>query len=160
MSALTPLSPWNLWRSHLVNCNKCIAMRLQHKMCPVGLVLWAKAKEAGDEEASKRPMSFPFVAKMFERIKAHIKGEWVEASVRDLRIAAAGRMIGDYRAKTQAVTGYEVETDDGERHFVNSKQIQSMRPKKAFTPRETKLPVVGPTAAPFDDGILVILRRS
>jgi hypothetical protein len=110
-------------------------------MCKVGMLLYIRAKEEGLEKPSMRPKSFPFVAKMYERIFGHIDNIWVECVVHDRSISAAGRMIGTYRAKTQAVTGYEVETDDGVRHYLNSKQIKPLKPKV----RKERQDIVSPT---------------
>lgn len=125
-------------------------------MCPVGLKLYAEAKK--EPEKAYKPKSFPFVAKLYERIKGSVGNEWVECVVVDRSIAAAGRIIpgsNGYRAKTSGVIGYEVETDDKERHYVNSGQIQPLKPR----PRKAILPAVGP-AAKASSSILVILRRS
>ncbi len=87
----------------------------------------------------------------------------------DRSIAAAGRIIPgtDYRAKTSGIIGYEVETDDHERHYLNSKQIKPLKPK-AFKVKpisemliitKDNKPVLAVAIQP-KRSILTILRRS
>jgi hypothetical protein len=166
LSALTPLSAFNLWRSHLVNCSKCIALKPKKRMCPVGLLLWAKAK--AEPEKAYKPKSFPFVAKLYERIKGEFGTEWKECVVVDRSVAAAGRIIPgtEYRAKTSGIIGYEVALDDDSRHYLNARQIKPLKPKVRKTPFPPLPKVVGPMATdprgaiPKLSSILVILRRS
>lgn len=166
MSAAIELDAWQAVRSHAVNCNKgCSRKKI---VCAVGKILLAKAL-AQPEQANK-PRSFPFVAKLLERIGCNINGTWTEAVVRDRSLSARKMYrhedwktgeLGPWRTAQSTVVGYEVETDDKERHYVRPNQVRSLR-KRQEQVSEKKVPSsVGQalrTVRP-PSGDLIILRR-
>lgn len=135
MSAQIELSPWQALKSHQVNCNKgCTRKKVA---CPVGRLLLAKAMK--EPEAAHKMKSFPFVAKMMERILAQIDGKWVEAVVYDRSILASEMYeredweTGERHWRTAApkIIGYEVETDDKQRHYVRPYQVKKLVSSRA-----------------------------
>jgi hypothetical protein len=135
LSATTELDPWQTLKSHQVNCNKGCARK--KVACPVGRLLLARV--LANPEKAKKPRSFPFVARLYERVLCHIKDKWIEGVVME-KSTSARRMyqpenwetgeLGPWRTAAETCMGYEVETDDRTRHFVNTSQVKSMRPPK------------------------------
>lgn len=168
MSAAIELDAWQAVHSHAVNCNKgCSRKRI---VCPVGKILLARA--LAQPEKSGKLRSFPFVAKLSEVVSCNIDGEWVEAVVRDKSTSArkwyqpedwkTGE-LGPWRTAQSTVIGYEVETNDKERHYVRPYQVRSLRRAKdeaASTPQRRAYDKG--TTAPITalQGDLVILRRN
>lgn len=135
MSAAIELDAWQKVRSHQVNCSHgCTRKRV---VCKVGKILLARA--LAEPEKSIRPKSFPFVAKLFERIGVRIDGKWTEAVVRDRSIQSPEMyQRTDYETGTTTwrtaaakIVGYEVETDDKVRHYVRPFEIKSLREKRS-----------------------------
>ena len=135
MSATIELSPWTALKSHQVNCNKgCTRKKVA---CPVGRLIMMRAMQ--EPEESKKPMSFPFVARILERVLVTIpRLGTVEAVVIEKSIQPREMYERtDYedgsttwRTGSDKLIGYEVMTDDKVRHYVRPYQVTSMRPKK------------------------------
>lgn len=170
MSTIVELTPWQKFYSHIVNCNKCVRIGSKlDKPCPVAVILLREAKK--EPEESHKPKSFPFVPRINERILCHIKRDWVEAIVIEKSIQPAEMYertdweTGETQWRTAAskTIGYEVMTDDKERHYVRPYEIKSMRPKKLSGSSmveqvPVKHSVAGSNPAPAANSDLIIRR--
>lgn len=143
MSATMELTPWQALKSHQVNCAKgCTRKKV---VCIVGRILLARAMK--EPEKSQKPKSFPFVAKLYERIAVNINGQWTEAVVKDRSIQNPEMYektdwetgTTTWRTAGAKVVGYEVETDDKVRHYVRPYQTKSLR-KRLERVSEGKVP--------------------
>lgn len=163
MSATPDLSHHQLFQSHLVNCNICrkydsaeiietqkdsgvwntkTTPTVNRRLCPVGLKLLEEARKEDPDKNPFKPAFFPFVAKMYQHIEGEIKGKWEACMVVDRSISAPqgyqklDKESGEvhWRTSTARVVGYEVETDDGRRHYCNEKQIRKIKPQKIVAP--------------------------
>lgn len=168
MSATLELSAWQKFHSHVVNCSSCKRDKKKIvKLCKVGALLYARAN--AEPEASGKPMSFPFVAKLYERVGTPFgEGVVVDRSIQSPEwYIKTDFETGTERWRTAGakIVGYEIETDDRERHYVRPHQIKSLRePRiKAASAQKVELdmgktaPVKVPGVTLFDD---LILRRS
>jgi hypothetical protein len=130
------LTAAQLFRSHIVSCLKCKELDTKtkkHRLCPVGSLLLSRAQAESLKEPSSKPTNFPFVAKLLERVMAHIGTEWIEVRVVDLSISAAypyqkfNEETGKVEWKTAApkVIGYEVTSRQG-KFYVNSSNVKKL----------------------------------
>jgi hypothetical protein len=193
MSTTPILNPHQMLQSHLVNCNICkkfshttivdrkevdgrpgrwfdtTTHEKRHRMlCPVGLRLLELArKDDPNKVPGKSNMVWPFVAKLYERIEARIKGQWVECRVMDKSISARfyyqkegedGKL--HHRTGAEKIIGYEVETNTGKRAYVNTGDV-----RRCPSPKPGGIASIGDIVTPplgFQPGkkLALILRDS
>ena len=167
MSATIELTAWQKFHSHVVNCNSCKRdkKKIVH-LCKVGALLYARANI--EPEKSGKPMSFPFVARIHERVGTPF-GEAIvlEKSIQPREMyEKTDWTTGDttWRTGSDKVIGYEVMTDDEVHHYVRAYQIKSLRVRSGAVPKDT--PQLNGRSSqpdhPVPDilGDLIILRRS
>src|SRR5258707_862253 len=123
------LSPVQMFQSHVVSCTQ--GCKWEYKeitrievRCPVGKLLLERAKKEEPETNPFKPRFFPFVPKMFEKILAKVKGQWIEARVIDKSVAANGRSVG-----------YECETSGGNRFYVNRYHVKRIQVSVEAVPK-------------------------
>lgn len=157
MSATTELNPWQKLHSHIVSCNKgCVRNKKKViHLCRIGSIYLSEALKEPDKK--KKPMSFPFVAKLYERIGTPFgEARVVDRSIQERHMYQPENWktgeLGKWRTAQATIIGYEIETDDGARHYVRPHQIKSLR-KREFAARHEG------TVTPAS-GDLVILRRN
>jgi hypothetical protein len=153
MSQTPILTAHAFFHSHLVNCNICkksvtekgrgvwnVSTKAaeQHRLCPVGVILLANAIKEDPNANPFKPQSFPFVAKLYERILALVENVWQEARVIDRSISAAHQYekldeetgLLHWRTAAPQVIGYEVEAK-GKRYYVNRHNIKKLQSSSA-----------------------------
>lgn len=178
------LTKHQLFQSHLVNCQICskyeyasvtvndqmegfgkgweikTKVKVNRRMCKVGVKLFNEALKEDPSKSPFRPKSFPYVAKIFERVRFRPKGkiEWIQGNVIDRSIGSNGQVIG-YEVEVTKKAVLEGAPDRKSHYYVNPLNIKplvtwqekqdairsSQPPRQPITPGKYKFSVGGET---------------
>lgn len=143
-----------LFRSHIVNCNVCkkydsasitfredvsfgsgegkgwevnTKTKVNRRMCAVGVILFNKALKEDPTKSPWRPKSFPYVAKMYERVRFRPRGslEWQLGNVIDRSLDQHGRPMG-YEVEVTTMPKFEGAPPRKHHYYVNPNNIKPL----------------------------------
>lgn len=108
--------------------------KINRRMCRIGIKLFNEALKENPTKSPFRPKSFPYVAKMYEKVKFRPTGsvEWLQGTVVDRSIGANQRVMG-YEIEVITKAKYTGVLDRKDTYYVNPTNIKplvSWREKK------------------------------
>lgn len=153
-TTIPSLNYHQLFRSHLVNCDICrkyesasitfredvsfgsgegkgwevnTKAKINRRMCRVGIILFNKALKEDPHKSPFRPKSFPYVAKIYEKVRFRPRGslEWRQGNVIDRSLDQHGRVMG-YEVEVTTISRFEGVRPKKEQFYVNPNNIKPL----------------------------------